>query len=530
MTPLNRRNVLAGFCTIARMAVNAADDRRGVTPEELQLLQTQDKVMALLELEGRGVLVSDLESLPGRWRRFPTVTPLQSAGVAVGRVSQDRNHLPFDPDDIRQIEAYGEAMGRYLQTGQMSPEVSSVRTALLAEVMESIPSMEVVAEHPALAGFAVGSRVPWCGRQGDGWVQRYLESTRDDGAWQVIGRSTVNTKPVLMAHRDLPCIAYDLWGLSDPSVRWEDRGGFNKYQPLLSHFGRPPLAGSRYWNVKPHYRAYVDAVREVAARYPDWELETIGQRGSDPIFALTLGDRRKPLYAISAMLHAEDEWVPSLGMVSLIEHLGREWRKPEWRSFFRHHAVKLFPLQQPAVYESPMFHPKADRPRDVLDRKRLEADNVYAYLQLHQGGQGFVMACGTPVALGERMAAAVRKRGRGVLWRDSRPERFEARMHAAVAPPSWDDAYFIHQFYRLYSERQTMAARIMMYAEFPMIGFMPHRFVQSQRHHASHRSFFTSPTHYTLAQTEQVVNWCVAFLQTPVNGQERPANWKPPAR
>jgi hypothetical protein len=449
-------------------------------------------------------------------------------GASVGSAEiEDPNHLPFDLSDTSAIEAYGEDMERFLQSGVLSPTAESLRTALLAEVQEPIPEMEVTAEHPALAGFPIGSRVPWCGREGRRFVQHYLEGFRADGRFEVLARSRVNQKPLIVADRGGKLLAYDLLSLTEPSLRWEDRGGFNKYQPLLSFCGHPPLAG-RYRNAKPDYASFAASVRAVAGRFPDWRLDTVGERGADLIYALTLGDATKPLYVIAAMLHAEDEWVPSLGTLALIEYLGEHWRRPAWRRFFQRFAVKVFPLQQPAVYESPRFHPKADRPRDRLNRAMLERDVVYAIMQLHQGGQGFVTACGTPRELGERMVRAAQPRRRGLLWRDGKPELFDARLNVAVAPPSWDLAYYIHPYYRLYPDAQQMGARVMLYAEFPMIGFMPERFIASQHHHASHRSFFVAPTHYTLAQTEQVVNWCLAFLETPADGLERPRDWQPP--
>src|SRR5207249_443662 len=70
-------------------------------------------------------------------------------GCKIGSLSiEDINHLPFEQNDMKAIEAYGKAMDKFLQSGQMSDEHAKTRAALRAEIFEQIPELEVVAAVP----------------------------------------------------------------------------------------------------------------------------------------------------------------------------------------------------------------------------------------------------------------------------------------------------------------------------------------------------------------------------------------------
>lgn len=109
-------------------------------------------------------------------------------------------------------------------------------------------------------------------------------------------------------------------------------------------------------------------------------------------------------------------------------------------------------------------------------------------------------------------------RRRGVMtWWKGRPEPFEALLNATPAPQSWD-IYFTRPRYVLHPPTQTMQADIIFFAELPMLGFAPDLMTRCGHHHAIHRSLFEGQGYATLVQSEQMVNWCLAFLEVPSAG------------
>jgi hypothetical protein len=412
---------------------------------------------------------------------------------------ENPNRLPIDPYDIKTIEEVGRDWERHVSKKEPAAERTlRVRDGLLAEVGEPMPRIRVVKEDPALRGFPVGSLVPWCARRKGVYVQR---TSAAEGALAV---SEQNGKAVILRQGSL--YAMDL-GLEEPSNVWDGRGALHKWVPASNLAGRGVLAG-RYWTSKPTYKEYLRELRAFAAAHPEWSVSVIGRRGDDDILSFTLGDPAKELYVFVGMFHASDEWVPAIGALSLMELFSRA--RPSLERF----SIKVIPIMKPSLYDG--------EGRDQVDVQK--NDRIYALVQLHQGGDVLVPACGTSMALANRVAdrAYAGFAGRHVQW----PERSKT----APMPPSWA-AYWWQggrtSVYGLYPHDAVFAAKALYFIEQDFLLLMPERFTQSNAHHWHHRMFFEHASVGTLLLTDQTANWGLALFLTAHAGDDRDPAWHP---
>jgi hypothetical protein len=434
----------------------------------------------------------------------------------------DLNRLPIDPYDIKTIEDVGRDWERHLSKKEPAAErTRAVRDGLLAEIREPIPQMRVLTEDPALRGFPVGSIVPWCARLKGVYVQRTVEA----GGAAALAVSVQNGKAVLLRQGSL--YAMDL-GLEEPCEKWDHRGALHKWVPASNLAGRGVLAG-RYWSTKPAYADLVKELRAFAAAHPEWSMDVVGRRGDDEILSFTLGEPSKELYVFVGMFHAADEWVPALGALSFMELLSRRRADPEVRARLERFSVKVVPMVKPSLYDG------AGQDRVELQAK----DRVYALVQLHQGGDVLVPGCGTPLALGQRIADRARDAfaGRHVWWTHDGgrygPQVWEERAPVAPMPPSWA-GYFWQggrtSIYGFYPHDAVFAAKALYLVEQDFALLMPERFTQSNAHHWHHRMFFEHASTATLLLTDQTANWGMSILLTDHAGQDRDPAWAPEKR
>ncbi len=425
---------------------------------------------------------------------------------------ENPNRLPIDPYDIKTIEEIGRDWERHLAKNEPATERSrAVRDGLLAEVNEPIPRIRILAEDPALRGFPAGAIVPWCAERKGVYVQR----TVDAAGARVLAVSDQNGRAVILRQGSL--YAMDL-GLDEPCEKWDRRGSLHKWVPASNLAGRGVLAG-RYWTSKPTYAELLKELRAFAAAHPEWAVRRIGRRGDDDILSFTLGDPSKELYVFVGMFHAQDEWAPALGALSLMELLSR--RPPPERF-----SVKVIPVVKPSLYDF-----------QGVDRLELQAeDRVHAMVQLHQGGDVLVPACGTSMDLAKRVAERAREgfAGRHVWWNhDGRrygPQVWEERAPTAAMPPSWSAYYWQGgrtSVYGLYPHETVFAAKALYLLEQDFVLLMPERFTQSNAHHWHHRMFFEHSSVATLLLTDQTANWGLSILLTEHAGQDRDPGWKP---
>jgi hypothetical protein len=441
---------------------------------------------------------------------------------------ENPNRLPIDPYDIKAIEEAGKDFALYLQRKKNpEPRTREIQAGLKAEVAEPIPSIRVVADDPALRGFRVGDVVPWCGHRKGLYRQRTLAGS---GATP-LAVSTMNGEPVLVRKGNVYGLDLDL---EEPNEKWDNRGAFHKWVPVSNLMG-PGVRAGRYWPRKPTYREFAAATRALAEARPEWKLEAVGRRGEDEIHALTLGDPSRPLYVFIGMPHAEDEWVPSLGALAFAELLSRSRELPEVRERLGRFSVKIYPLLHPSIYESPL-RPPEEWGFSAIDLEKTRRDNAYSIVQLHQGGDVLVPACGTPAELARRIAERARDdfAGRHVWWyyhhQKYGPQVWEARAPVAPMPPSWS-AYWWQDgktsCYRLYPHDVAFAARSMYFVEQDFVLLMPERFTQANHHHALHRMLFEHSSVASLLLTDQTANWCMAIFLTEAGGLERDPAWRP---
>jgi len=394
-------------------------------------------------------------------------------------------------------------------------------------VAEPIPSIRIVADDPALRGFAVGDVVPWCGQRKGAYRQRTLSGSDA----RVLAVSTLNGEPVFVRKGNLYALDLDL---EEPNDKWDNRGAFHKWVPVSNLVG-PGVRAGRYWAKKPTYAEFAAEVRTFARKHPEWAVDVIGRRGEDEIHALTLGDRSKPLYVFIGMPHAEDEWTPSLGSLAFAELLSQSREQPEVKARLEKFSVKIYPLIHPTIYESPL-HPPEKWGFNAIDLEKTRHDKVYTITQLHQGGDVLVPACGTPTELAQRVANRARDdfAGRHVWWAHHHqkygPQVWESRAPVAPMPPSWS-AYWWQggntSCYQLYPHDVVFAAQAMYFVEQDFILLMPERFTQANHHHALHRMFFEHSSVASLLLTDQTANWCMSIFLTDHAGQDRDPAWRP---
>jgi len=462
------------------------------------------------------------------------------AALVGGRVSESRIENPqrvrLGLSSPEAVEDYGRAWEDYWRGRGIDAKYRAIRDSLLEEIREPIPSIETVAEDPALRGFPAGSVIPWAS-EGPVYCQQHLDALPAGAT--VLARSTVGGKPAILRH-DLVkgrLYALPLRGLPEPRrCSWESRGGFNKWVPVTNLLSRGVLGGT-YWNRKPSYAEYCGRLRAVAERCPGWRLETVGSyrldgREVEKIYGFLAGDASRPLWVILGMLHAEDEWVPALGALDFVEYVERHRGDPEIAAVLKEYGIRVIPLLHPSAYESTRFEYGAPRPGDRLDPEVTRRDVVHAAMQLHQGGDSIVTAVDTPNRMGKRIGDTVRRlcEGRSVLWRDMawksrpgvlepmQPEDWTAESVIGGPVPEWD-GYWIQgamSCYGIYRLETMMRARALHFLEQPMMGFMPDAFSSSLRHHWAHRSVFEAPGYMTLWETDQTVAYCLAFILTPV--------------
>ena len=404
---------------------------------------------------------------------------------------ENPNRLPIDPYDIKTIEELGRAWEK--EPG--GERTRALRDGLIAEVGEPIPRMRVLKEDPALRGFPVGSLVPWCADKKGVYVQR---TSAAEGALAV---SEQNGKAVILRQGSL--YAMDL-GLEEFRLRWDGRGALHKWVPVSNLAGRGVLAG-RYWTSKPTYQEFLKELRAFAERHPEWAPSVIGRRGDDEILAFTMGDASKELHVFVGMFHAMDEWAPALGALSLMELLSRE--RPS-------RPVKVIPIVKPSLYDG--------QGRDEI---HVQKDRIHSLVQLHQGGDVLVPACGTSMALGKRAAERARDTftGRHAMW-PSGLSKVEP-MHPTWAAYWWQDRKT--SVYGLYPHDAVFSAKALWFVEQDFLFLMPERFTQSNAHHWHHRMLFEHSSVATLLLSDQTANWGWALVTTePADGDRDPA-WKP---
>jgi hypothetical protein len=435
---------------------------------------------------------------------------------------ENPNRLPIDPYDIKTIEEVGRDWERHLTAkAPAAARTLAVREGLLAEVREPIPQIRVVAEDPALRGFPVGARVPWCAERKGTYVQR----TADAAGATPLAVSAQNGKAVLLRRGSL--YAMDL-GLDEPCEKWDRRGALHKWVPVSNLAGRGVLAG-RYWSSKPAYAELLREYRAFAAAHPEWAVDLVGRRGEDEILAFTLGDASKALVVFVGTFHAQDEWVPSLGALSFMELLSRRRGDVDVRRRLEQVSVKVVPVVKPSIYDG-------EGPERLTLQVR---DRVQTLVQLHQGGDVLVPACGTPLTAARRIAERARDAfaGRHVWWtHDGRrygPQVWEERAPVAPMPPSWA-AYWWQggrtSIYGFYPHETVFAAKALYFVEQDFLGLMPERFTQSNAHHWHHRMFFDHATVGTLLLTDQTANWGMSILLADPAGEERDPAWTPEKR
>lgn len=449
-------------------------------------------------------------------------------GTMSSLTMENPNRLPIDPYDIKAIEEAGRDYGLYLQRKKKPESLTlQIQAGLKAEVAEPIPSIRIVAEDPALRGFAVGDVVPWCGQRRGTYRQRTISGTDA----RVLAVSTLNGEPVFVRRGSVYGLDLDL---EEPNEKWDNRGAFHKWVPA-SNLAGPGVRAGRFWPRKPAYAEFAAQVRALAARRPEWALDVVGRRGDDPIFALTLGRPDRPLYVFVGMPHAEDEWMPSLGTLAFAELLSEIRQRPDVRARLEKFSVKIYPLLHPSIYESPLYPPeKWGLSRIDLDKTR--HDRAYSIAQLHQGGDVLVPACGTPMELARRIAGRARDEfaGRYVWWFYDGPrygpQVWEARAPVAPMPPSWSVYWWQDgktSCYGLYPHDLVFAARSLFFVEQEFVLLMPERFTQANSHHALHRMLFEHSSVASLVLTDQTANWCLSLLLTDAEDLPRDMSWRP---
>ncbi len=531
----------------ARLTVHAV--KAGGSLPDIVIEPGKAVVIALVE-PGSGVPLQPLRKWAEAGATVVLDLPLFAAvvgGVTHDRRLEDRNHLPFDPQDIKPIEEAGTEFSQYLQRkGKLSEKTLAVRAALRAEVAEPIPSIRVTADDPALRGFARGDVVPWCGhrridRPGRWGEYHYRTRTRVPEGVRVLAVSAVTDEPAMATVTAGKGTLYgiDLGSLDEPCEKWDRRGSFHKYISI-SNLAGPGVRAGCYWTRKPAYAEFVQRTEAFAAGHPEWKLDTVGRRRNDPIHRLTLGDSAKPAYVFIGMSHAEDEWVPALGSLAFAELLSRRRADPEAQARLEKFCVKIYPLIHPAIYESPLTEPGQPVDPDVFDRAKNRDDKCYSITTLHQGGDVVVPACGTPLELAREIAERARDNfaGRHVWWYyvpragglGYGPQVWESRAPAAALPPSWSVYWWQGgrtSCYGLYDHEEAFAAKAMHFIEQEMLFLVPERFSQAPHHHALHRMLFEHTAVASLVQSDQTANWCMAVFMTEHRGRDRDHAWRP---
>ena len=466
-------------------------------------------------------------------------------------------HVKLDLKDQQQVDAYGKTYDYWWNKGQpLTEEAKAIQASLLEEIRETVPGLETLAEDPALTGYPIGSVIPWCS-EGKVYLQQQLEGKLPAGT-KVLARSTINGRPVFV-RQDLgrgKIYALCLRPLPEPRVlSWEARGGFNKLLILQNLISRPVIGG-KYWNQRPTYPEYAEALRKLAARCPAWKFEQIGvsmlgDKEFEKIYSFRMGDPAQPMYVLIGMCHAEDEWIPALGAYSFIEYLQAHKDDPEIKAVLQKHSIRVLPFLHPQYYESVHYRPKQVRPSDKLNLDITRNDNVYACIQYHQGGSNnhFVTACGTPASAAMEIARKVwpQAEGRWIWWQTGRligkgpefmpissedPSRPPKPVHRGPEP-GWD-GYWVQDklsCYGVYPIEVMMKAKALFFLEHAMIGFMPDEFTLSGPHHWAHRSVGEGPAYTSLFQSDQTVAYSLAFIQTEFPPETcREPNWSPDAR
>ena len=473
---------------------------------------------------------------------------LIGCGISETR-TENLQHVTLDLRDRQAVEAYGKAWMDYRAGKGIDEKWLAVRDSLLEEIREPIPSLEVVADDPALRGYPVGAVVPWCS-EGKVYRQQQLEVAELPAGAKVLAVSSTSREPMIVRQDVGKGKVYAMPLRLSPEPRrinWEARGGLNKWIPVSNLLARGILGGT-YWNRKPTYAEYCERVRGVAERCPDWKLELVGsyrlqERKLGDIYSFRMGDTSKPTWVIIGMLHAEDEWVPALGALDFIEYVQRHRADPEIARVLKDHAIRVIPFLHPFYHETALYGPEGPRPHDELYLGVTRNDNILAAMQLHQGGESIVTACGTPREMGLLIGEKVRNDiydGRLVWWRDmgwkgqsgvSAPMQPEDWLRSGVIGgpvPEWD-VYWVQgetSCYGIYPIDNVMRAKALHFLEQPMMGFMPDEFTSSTHHHWAHRSVFDGPGYMTLWENDQTVAYCLAFILTPVPGEsQRPPDW-----
>lgn len=321
-----------------------------------------DKKPAILLLtDGSGGTVgTDLDILyPERVKRVNFTTEPHGADLlrqythVITMVTSGENLARLD---YEAITAYAETGGQVVSCLFEYARNRGLHFSKTHVVDRMLPGMRIEVENEVTRGYAIGDTVWWYGTVSSApdplydnqMLQRQVMGVQESPNVSVLATSTVNGGAVMVEEKigKGRILALDL--LSPIRPYYNSRGSTNKYL-FLGNFVDGSVRYGKHYPERLSYDAFVDAMHELAARYPGLSVRAEGPCSDGrQIWSFEVGDDGNPTMYFGAAIHGW-EWENAFGLMRLAEIL---CETPDVEGLdTRNLHFSIMPIQNPWGYD-----------------------------------------------------------------------------------------------------------------------------------------------------------------------------------